>query len=247
MIKKISVADLPGPSSQAHSVMNVAEGDSLVGARLTTGADEILLVTSGGRAIRFKEEEVRAMGLAAQGVMGIKPGGHDDRVIGFDVVDPRGEAFLITDAGMGKRTPLKDFPSQGRYGVGVTAAALAGRQRLVGMCVGEPSERVVLVTSKGTARAMKLDAAGRRARGARGAGIVKLKDNETVVRVVPALAQISLPEPEPAPEATKAKPRAGAKRADRPAPRAKARPAPRRATKASSRSKRSAGKTRRKK
>jgi DNA gyrase subunit A len=198
MVKKISVADLPGPSSQVYNVMNVADEDALVGARLTAGADEILLATSGGRAIRFKEEEVRAMGLSAQGVMGIKPGSHDDKVIGLDVANPRGEVFMLTDAGMGKRTPMKDFPTQGRYGVGVTAASLSGKQRLAGMCVGDPSDRVVVVTNKGAARTLKLEAAGRRGRAARGAGIVKLKDNEVVVQVVAALVQIVVPEPAPA-------------------------------------------------
>ncbi len=208
MVKKISVADLPGPSSQVYNVMNVAEDDALVDARLTTGADEILLVTSGGRAIRFKEEEVRPMGLGAAGVMGIKPGEHDDRVIGLEVAQPKAEVFLITDAGMGKRTPLKDFPTQGRYGVGVTAASLSGKQRLAGMRVGDPADKLFVVTSKGSAKPVKFDAAGRRGRAARGSGILTLKAGETVTRVVGALEQISLPEPEQVKAAPKAKAKA---------------------------------------
>jgi DNA gyrase subunit A len=239
MVKKISVADLPGPSAQVYNVMNVADEDAVVGARLTAGADEILLVTSGGRAIRFREEEVRAMGLSAQGVMGIKPGGHDDKVIGLEVVQARGEVFLITEAGMGKRTPMKEFPVQGRYGVGVTAATLSGKQRLAGVCVGDPTDRIVLVTSKGAAKALKMEAAGRRGRAARGAGIVKLKDNETVVRVVPALAQMAVPEPAPeptpTPEPKKAEARSNGRKPERaPRAKAKARPSPRKAPRAKS-------------
>ena len=60
MVKKTSVADLPGVSSQVFNAINVAEDDAVIGARLTTGADEILLVTALGRAIRFREDEVRA-------------------------------------------------------------------------------------------------------------------------------------------------------------------------------------------
>jgi len=109
----------------------------------------------------------------------------------------KAEVFLISDAGMGKRTPMKEFPTQGRYGVGVTAASLSGKQRLAGMCVGDPADRLFVVTSKGGAKQIKLEAAGRRGRAARGSGIVSLKAGEVVTRVVAALEQISLPEPEP--------------------------------------------------
>ena len=197
VVKKISTADLPGPTAQVFNVMNVADDDSLVSARLTNGAEEIFLVTSQGRAIRFQEEEVRAMGLNAAGVMGLKPGEPGDRVIGMDIVQPKGDVFLITDAGMGKRTPLKDFPTQGRYGVGVTAADLAGKQRLVGMVVGEADDKVVVITSKDTAKLLKFDVAARRGRPARGAGLVTLKVNETVTRVTPLLTRFVLPEPAP--------------------------------------------------
>ncbi len=199
MVKKTSVADLPGPSAQAFNVINVAEDDHVVGARLTTGRDELLLVTALGRAIRFKDEEVRPMGLAAAGVMGIKPGDHDDRVVAMDVVAPKADVFMLTDLGMGKRTPVKDFPTQGRYGVGVTAAALAGKQRLVAMAIGDPADRLTVVTSKTGGKTLKLEAAGRRGRAARGSQIVKLKDGETVVRVVPQRAKFELPEPEEPP------------------------------------------------
>jgi DNA gyrase subunit A len=200
LVKKTSVADLPGVTSQVFNAINVAEDDAVIGARLTNGSDEILLVTALGRGIRFKEDEVRAMGLSAAGVMGIKPGERDDRVIGLDVARPKAEVLLITDLGMGKRTPVKEFPTQGRHGVGVVAGSLAGKQRLVAMFIGEMDDRLTAVTSKGGGKALKLDAAGRRGRSARGSTILKLKDGETIQRVVPMLPQFSLPpEPEAAP------------------------------------------------
>src|SRR5262249_56749646 len=106
MVKKTSVADLPGVTSQVFNAINVGEDDEVIGAQLTNGSDEILLVSALGRAIRFKEEEVRAMGLAAAGVMGIKPGERDDRVIGLAVAGPKAEVRLITDLGLGERTPV---------------------------------------------------------------------------------------------------------------------------------------------
>ena len=200
MVKKTSVADLPGVTSQVFNAINVGDDDAVIGAQLTNGNDEILLVTALGRAIRFKEDEVRAMGLAAAGVMGIKPGERDDRVIGLAVARPKAEVLLITDQGMGKRTPLKEFPTQGRHGVGVAAGSLAGKQRLAGMVVGEPDDKLTAVTSKGGGKALKLEAASRRGRPARGSMILKLKDGEAVQRLVLMQGPFSLPpEPEPAP------------------------------------------------
>jgi len=206
LVKKTSVADLPGVSSQVFNAINVAEDDAVIGACLTNGSDEILLVTALGRAIRFKEDEVRAMGLAAAGVMGIKPGERDDLVIGLAVVQPKAEVLLVTDQGMGKRTPVKEYPTQGRHGVGVVAGSLAGKQRLVGMFVGEVDDRLTAVSSKGGGKAMKFDAAGRRGRAARGSTVLKLKDGETIQRLVAMQPQFSLPpEPEPAPTPAKVK------------------------------------------
>ncbi len=217
MVKKTSVADLPGVTSQVFNAINVAEDDHVIGAHLTDGNQEILLVTALGRAIRFKEDEVRAMGLAAAGVMGIKPGERDDRVIGLAVAQPEAQVLLVTDQGMGKRTPLKEFPTQGRHGVGVVAASLARKQRLAGMLVGEPDDKLTVVTSKGSGKALKLDAASRRGRPARGAPILKLKDGETVQRLVLMQGQFSLP---PVPEPVAAKSKANGNRTGRPAPRA---------------------------
>jgi len=195
-VKKTSVVELPGASSQVYNVINIAEDDALVGARLTNGTDEILLVTSGGRSIRFKETEVRAMGLSAQGVMGIKPGEHDDKVIGLEVAQPNGEVFLVSNTGLGKRTPMKQFPTQGRYGVGVTAAEVVSKQRLVGVYVGSAEDKLLLIASKSGAKVLKVDVAGRKGRPARGSNIVKLRADEMVVRVVGLTTQMAVPQAE---------------------------------------------------
>jgi DNA gyrase/topoisomerase IV subunit A len=135
---------------------------------------------------------------------------------------------MITDAGMGKRTALKDFPTQGRYGVGVTAAGLSGKQKLVGMRVGMPDEKAIVVTSKGGAKVLKFEDAGRKGRPARGSGIVSLKPNETIVRLTAMLAQIVLPEPPPAPKPAKSK--APAASGDGAAKKSKAKSAPQKET-----------------
>ncbi|MBU4224837.1 MAG: DNA topoisomerase 4 subunit A, partial [Chloroflexi bacterium] len=112
MVKKSAVSELPGPSAQTFKLVNVNDGDSLGWVGLTDGSKEVLLATAQGMAIRFSEEEVRPMGLAAAGVNGIKLGVGDE-VIGCQVLPASGEVFLIASDGKGKRVEVKDFPAQG--------------------------------------------------------------------------------------------------------------------------------------
>ena len=97
------------------------------GWSLTDGGKEVLLATAQGMAIRFSEEEVRPMGLAAAGVNGIKLGVGDE-VIGVQVLPAEGEVFLIASDGKAKRVEQKDFPAQGRYGKGVIGWELPARR-----------------------------------------------------------------------------------------------------------------------
>nr|NIV33819.1 DNA gyrase subunit A [Anaerolineae bacterium] len=89
VVKRVALADLPGVSGEEFVVFGVEEGDAVGWAAVTTGADQVLLVTAAGRAIRFEEEEVRPMGLPAGGVMGVKLDDRDDRVVDLVVAQPR--------------------------------------------------------------------------------------------------------------------------------------------------------------
>jgi DNA gyrase subunit A len=123
MVKKTLLSELPGPSASTFTLVKVNEGDRLKWVRLTHGKDEVLLVTSNGMAIRFKEREVRAMGMVAAGVIGIKLQ-KGVRVVGAEVVPQAGDVFLLASDGTAKRITLKNFPVQGRHGQGVQAWTL---------------------------------------------------------------------------------------------------------------------------
>ncbi|HQU36721.1 MAG TPA: DNA gyrase subunit A, partial [Anaerolineales bacterium] len=119
MIKKSLITELPGPSSQTFVLVKVNEGDRLISVGLTDGKKkDIFLVTAQGMAIRFKEDDVRPMGLVAAGVNGMKLDDKDE-VIGTEVLPSEGEVFLLTNDGKAKRVEEKEFPKQGRYGKGV--------------------------------------------------------------------------------------------------------------------------------
>ncbi len=181
MIKKSLAADLPGPSAQTFKLTNVNDGDSLGWVGLTDSAKEVLLATGLGMCIRFSEEDVRPMGLAAAGVNGIKLGVGDE-VIGMQVLPGAGDVFLIASDGKGKRVDLKDIPAQGRYGKGVIAWELPRGVKLAGLGLGKPNTVVTLHLLKAAPKMSRLDEAPLRKRSAvRGESVVEVKAGDAVV------------------------------------------------------------------
>ena len=144
MIKKSLISELPGPSSQTFVLVRVNEGDRLIEVGLTDNkTKDILLVTAQGMAIRFKEEEVRPMGLVAAGVNGMKLDDKDE-VVGMEILPADGEIFLITSEGKAKRLEQKEFPVQGRYGKGVIAWDLPDKVRLAGVVADKPNHMATI-------------------------------------------------------------------------------------------------------
>jgi DNA gyrase subunit A len=188
MVKKSLVSDLPGPSAQTFKLANVNDGDSLGWAVLTDSGKEVLLATTRGMAIRFSEEEVRPMGLAAAGVNGIKLG-VGDTVVGVQVLPVEGEIFLLTSDGKAKRVDQKDFPAQGRYGKGVIGWELPARVMLAGLAVGRKNDIITLHLAKAVPKMTRLDAAPLRKRSAlRGEVVVDVKAGDVVLGITEAWA-----------------------------------------------------------
>jgi DNA gyrase subunit A len=181
MVKKTLVSELPGPSSQTFNLARVNEGDRLGWVGLTDGKKkEILLVTSDGMAIRFKEDDVRPMGLVAAGVNGIKLEDKNE-VIGMEVLPAEGEIFLLTNDGKAKRVDQKEFPVQGRYGKGVVAWDLPNKTTLVAAATGKPNHVLTVHMSKGAAKSVRMDEAGLRKRAAsKGDLVVEVKPGESI-------------------------------------------------------------------
>jgi DNA gyrase subunit A len=183
LVKKSLAGELPGPSAQSFVLVKVNDGDSLGWAVLTDGKKEILLATSAGMAIRFTEEEVRSMGLAAAGVNGIKLGVGDE-VVGCQILPAVGEVFLLASDGKGKRVEVKEFPKQGRYGKGVIAWELPRGVKLAGIATGKKNDIITMHLFKAAPKMTRLDAAPLRKRAAvRGEAVVDVKAGDTVLSV----------------------------------------------------------------
>jgi len=181
MVKKSLVSELPGPSAQTFRLGNVNDGDSLGWVVLTDGSKELLLATELGMGIRFKEDEVRPMGLVAAGVNGIKLGVGDE-VVGIQVLPQPGELFLIASDGKGKRVEGRDFPLQGRYGKGVITWELPRGVKLAGLGMGKPNAIVTLHLLNAAAKQSRLDEAPLRKRSAvRGELVVEVKPGDAVL------------------------------------------------------------------
>jgi DNA gyrase subunit A len=148
-VKKTPLSLFSRPRSSGIIAIDLRNGDKLVDVAITDGRQEIMLVASHGKAIRFADKDVRAMGRGAAGVRGIKlPTGHE--VIALTIV---GEGMLLsaTENGFGKRTEMTEFPVQGRGGQGVIAIQTTERNgRTVGAIQVREEDEVMLISSSGT-------------------------------------------------------------------------------------------------
>jgi len=148
-VKKTPLSLFSRPRSSGIIAVDLRNDDKLVDVAITDGQQEIMLVASHGKAIRFKEEDVRPMGRGAAGVRGIKlPATHE--VIALSIVGD-GMILSATENGFGKRTEIEDFPVQGRGGQGVIAIQTTARNgRTVGAVQVREDDEIMLISSSGT-------------------------------------------------------------------------------------------------
>ncbi len=148
-VKKTPLSQFSRPRASGIIAIDLRGEDKLVDVAITDGDAEILLVASHGKGIRFKEADVRPMGRGAAGVRGIKlPEGHE--VIALTIVE-HGLILTATENGYGKRTPVDDFPVQGRGGQGVIAIQTTERNgNTVGAIRVTDDDEVMLISSNGT-------------------------------------------------------------------------------------------------
>jgi DNA gyrase subunit A len=172
-VKKTPLAAFSRPRSTGIIAVDLADNDQLVGVAITDGDRQIMLVSSGGKAIRFHEQEVRYMGREAAGVRGIRLGSGQD-VIALIVVG-EGEVLTASAAGYGKRTPLEEFPVHGRGGQGVIALQTGGRNGdTVAALQVLPGQEIMLISSTGTLVRTTVDEISVQGRNTQGVRLIRL-------------------------------------------------------------------------
>jgi DNA gyrase subunit A len=178
-VKRIRVADLPGLTAHAFTVMNVGD-DRLGWAHFVNDDDEVLLTTAEAQAIRFRVAEVRPTGLPAGGMRGIKLGERGDRAVGANVIRDGNAVWTITEGGIAKSTPIEEYPLQGRAGSGVTTMKLMLGERLAATTIATLDDLVVILTQRGKFKVVKFRAAPHTARNSKGDYVISLGKTDRV-------------------------------------------------------------------
>ena len=190
VVKRITLDDLPGITTEPFTVMNVSDDDALGWAVLTGGEEEVLLATAAGQAIRFKESEVRSMGLPAGGVMGIKLANEADGLVAMDVVKPEGYLFSVTDNGLAKATPMSEYPTQGRYGQGVINMRLPqAASEVVAALIGDTETLIIITTAIGSTARLRLKEATSGGRSVKPRSILKMGERNRITGAVKSTAR----------------------------------------------------------
>ncbi|MBS0577669.1 MAG: DNA gyrase subunit A [Proteobacteria bacterium] len=181
-VKKTPLTAFSRPRSNGIIAVDLADNDQLVGVDLTDGEREIILVSSGGKAIRFSENEVRHMGREAAGVRGIRLGdGHE--VIALIVVG-EGHVLTASASGYGKLTPLEDFPAHGRGGQGVIALQTSDRNGdTVAALQVMAGQEIMLISSTGTLVRTTVDEISVQGRNTQGVRLIRLDEGERLVGI----------------------------------------------------------------
>ena len=185
-VKRLHVGDLPGMMSHEFSVMNLAKNDRLVNVLYTSGADELLLLTARGYAIRFREGDIRPTGLTSSGVRGIQLKDKGDRVVGACLAHDKMQAWIVAEDGIAMTAPINQLSAQARGGVGkaITNQFFDGRQ-VVAAAVGRLDDTILVLTSRNKAKYMSIRLANQMAQRLDGCQpVIALRDKETVVGVV---------------------------------------------------------------
>ena len=209
-IKRVSMEEFASVRPSGLIAMNLDEGDTMGWARLTSGKDEIIIVTENGQALRFGETKVRSMGRQAAGVQGIRLG-KDDAVTSMDVVESDGALLVVTTGGFGKQTPLKEYTPKGRATGGISTIdqkAIKEIGKIAAARVVQKDDDLTIMTANGVAIRLKVMDVKQSGRSTKGVHLIKPQEGDSVASVArisaedlkKAGAQLEEKEPEAQPK-----------------------------------------------
>jgi DNA gyrase subunit A len=185
LIKKTSLEAYSRPRSSGINAITIVDGDELLQARLTTGASEIIMGTKEGKAIRFPEVKVRAVGRTAQGVKAVSLASATDEVIGMVCVDdPNSDILVVSDKGFGKRSSLEDYRVTNRGGKGVKTINITDKTGPLCAILSVDSEFDFMIINKsGIAIRLSVEALRVMGRNTQGVKLINLRGNDEIAAV----------------------------------------------------------------
>ena len=189
-VKKTPLPAFSRPRVTGIIAVDLADGDKLVGVAITDGSREILLTTTDGKAIRFAEEEVRAMGREAAGVRGVRLG--SGQKVNSLIVLGEGRILTVSANGYGKLTESDEFPRHGRGGQGVIALQTSERNGvMIGALQVQMEDEIMLINSGGTLVRVAISEVSVQGRNTQGVRLMKLGEGESLVGVERVAAEAS--------------------------------------------------------
>jgi len=179
-VKKCSLADFSRPRPSGIRAIELREDNQLIGVELTDGNHDVMLFSDAGKAVRFHESEVRAMGRTARGVRGIRLG-DGQRVISLIIVESGCTVLTATEKGFGKRTPIEDYVVKGRGGIGVISIQTTERNgKVVGAVAVKEDDEIMLISNQGTLIRTPVDQVSVVGRNTQGVRLVTLGEGESL-------------------------------------------------------------------
>ncbi|HML73372.1 MAG TPA: DNA gyrase subunit A [Anaerohalosphaeraceae bacterium] len=180
-VKKTVLSAYGNPRSSGLIAIKLEEGDSLIGAAITSGQDEVILGTADGMAIRFNEEQVRSMGRASIGVVGIKLR-EGDEVVSMVIVEQGASLLTVCEKGYGKRTDLDDYRPQNRGGLGLINIKTTDRNgRVVAIKAVHDNDELMLITANGMIIRTGLEQVREIGRNTAGVRMIRMDDDDNLV------------------------------------------------------------------
>ncbi|WP_308590756.1 DNA gyrase subunit A [uncultured Prevotella sp.] len=187
IIKKTLLEAYSRPRANGVNAINIQEGDEVVGVRLTNGHNELVLANRNGRAVRFNENTVRAMGRVSTGVRGMRLDGGDDEVIGMVVINrPEEETIMVvSEKGYGKRSLVEDYRVTNRGGKGVKTLGITEKTgRLVAIKVVTDDNDLMIINKSGVVIRLSVQECRVMGRATQGVRLINLaKKNDVIASV----------------------------------------------------------------
>ena len=200
-VKKTAMSAYDRTRKDGIIAINLRDNDELVNVRRVREGEKVILVSTDGKAIMFPESDVRPMGRDTSGVRGITLKG-DATMLGMEITNGKGDLFIITEKGYGKRTPVAEYPEHKRGGQGVYTITMTAKKGQLAACrVVGPQHELMIVSGDGVVIRVKVNDISKLGRSTQGVKIMSVADNDSVcalARMVAARPDAKPADPNPA-------------------------------------------------
>jgi len=189
MVKKTAIQAYDRSRRDGIIAINLRNDDELISVRRVREGEQAMMVSAEGKAIKWDESDARPMGRDTMGVRGMNVKG-DDRVLGMEIAPPGSELFVVTERGYGKRTPVDQYPTQNRGGMGVkTIQVTAKKGRLAGMKIVMPGHELMLISEEGVIIRVKAEDISQLGRSTQGVKVMNVSEKDRVTAIARVTAK----------------------------------------------------------